>query len=185
MPILKFIHTLMAMFFSGRFCVTKFASVANLCERGALVFTTKAVKKTTWAVLMCVSVGLSAHAKPVVKPATAAKPIKIGVKSQSMNTSDLSSIRVTKYELALVQVLAEVCPQMLNARQRERFYEAYHYQLRAFIPTADNPEQILDYLSSQRDYRAVLQSVRSWTASFPVDENRELCADFADIGHAF
>lgn len=106
-------------------------------------------------------------------------------KAYTISANDGADIRVTKYELALVQVMAEICPQMLSGRQKSQFYEAYNNQLRAFIPSADDPEEILDYLSTQRDYRAVLQSVRSWTKSFPQNENRELCADFANVSRAF
>ncbi|MGK8252487.1 MCR_0457 family protein [Moraxella lacunata] len=74
---------------------------------------------------------------------------------------------------------------MLHGRQRDRFYEAYDSQLRAFIPNADDPEEVLVYLSTQQDYRAVLQNVRSWTKSFPPNENRELCVDFANVSRAF
>lgn len=106
-------------------------------------------------------------------------------KAYTISANDVADIRVTKYELALVQVMAEICPQMLSGRQKSQFYEAYNNQLRAFIPSADDPEEILDYLSTQRDYRAVLQSVRSWTKSFPQNENRELCTDFANVSRAF
>lgn len=106
-------------------------------------------------------------------------------KAYTISANDVADIRVTKYELALVQVMAEICPQMLSGRQKSQFYEAYNNQLRAFIPSADDPEETLDYLSTQRDYRAVLQSVRSWTKSFPQNENRELCTDFANVSRAF
>ncbi|STZ00193.1 Uncharacterised protein [Moraxella lacunata] len=106
-------------------------------------------------------------------------------KAYTVSTNDLPDVRVTKYELALIQVMAEMCPNMLHGRQRDRFYEAYDSQLRAFIPNADDPEEVLVYLSTQQDYRAVLQNVRAWTATFPDRENREICAQFANVGRAF
>lgn len=133
--------------------------------------------------LLCVSAHAYAESAKATK--NTKTPKSAPAKLQPISASDLSSIRVTKYEIALVQVMAEICPQMLNARQRAQFYEAYGNQLRAFIPSTEDPERILDYLSSQRDYRAILQSVRAWTASFPRDENYEVCADFANIGRAF
>lgn len=134
-------------------------------------------KKITLTLVLFVNIILSAHAQT-----TTQHSIKITTRSPAVNVSELANIRVTKYELALVQVMAEICPQMLNERQKRRFFEAYENQLRVFIPHANNPKQVLEYLGSQRDYRAVLQSVRAWTASFPVSENRELCVDFANIG---
>lgn len=114
-----------------------------------------------------------------------AQPAKTTTKMQPINASELAKIRVTKYELALVQVLAEICPKMLNANQRVQFFEAYRRQLRAFIPNTDNPEKILEYLTHQKDYRTVLQNVRAWTASFPVNENRQICVDFANVSRKF
>ncbi|MDO4450248.1 MAG: hypothetical protein Q4B79_04720 [Moraxella sp.] len=137
-------------------------------------------KKITLMLALFANVALSAYAQT-----TTQHSIKITTRSSAINVSELANIRVTKYELALVQVMAEICPQMLNERQKKRFFEAYENQLRVFIPNANNPRQVLDYLGSQRDYRAVLQSVRAWTASFPASENRELCVDFANIGRTF
>lgn len=106
-------------------------------------------------------------------------------KAYTVSANDLPDVRVTKYELALVQVMAEICPDMLHGHQRDMFYEAYDSQLRAFIPNADDPEEVLFYLSTQQDYRAVLQNIRSWTKSFPLNENKELCVDFANASRTF
>lgn len=140
----------------------------------------KHLQKIAWALIIFFGTILSVQAQT-----TTQHSIKITTRSSAINVSELANIRVTKYELALVQVMAEICPQMLNERQKRRFFEAYENQLRVFIPHTNNPRQVLDYLGSQRDYRAVLQSVRAWTASFPASENRELCVDFANIGRAF
>lgn len=116
-----------------------------------------------------------------------AQPTKTSktTKAQTVNASELMNIHVTTYELALVQVLAEICPKMLSTRQREQFFEAYHRQLRAFMPSSNNPEKVLVYLTNQREYRTVLQNVRAWTATFPVSENRQICVDFANARRAF
>lgn len=90
-------------------------------------------------------------------------------------------LTVSQYELALVQVLSEICPPVLNERQRVRFDKAYNRQLRQFMPRSSNPQQSLRQLSMQRDYRAVLHNVRAWTASYPAAENRALCRGFAEM----
>ena len=74
---------------------------------------------------------------------------------------------------------------MLVGHQKDRFYDAYNSQLRTFIPAVNDPDELLVYLSTQQDYQVILQNVRSWTKSFPVNENRELCVDFANAGRAF
>lgn len=90
-------------------------------------------------------------------------------------------ITVSQYELALVQVLSEICPPVLNEKQRVRFEKSYNRQLRQFLPRSSNPQQSLRQLSTQRDYRAVLHNVRAWTASYPTAENRALCREFAEM----
>lgn len=103
----------------------------------------------------------------------------------NVSASDLSAIRVTQYELALVQVMSEICPSMLNARQRTQFNEAYQNQLKAFMPSVSNPSDIMAYLANQRDYKAILQSVRAWTATFPPQENHDLCTEFVQKTRVF
>ncbi|MFA9485763.1 MULTISPECIES: MCR_0457 family protein [unclassified Moraxella] len=92
-----------------------------------------------------------------------------------------TTFTVSEYELALVQVLSEICPPMLNNNQRVRFARAYNQQLRSFMPTSANPNDTLRHLHTQRDYRAALQSVRAWTTSYPAAQNRRLCLQFAEV----
>lgn len=91
-----------------------------------------------------------------------------------------SDLTVSQYELALVQVLAEICPSMLNSDQRLLFIKAYDQQLRSFLPTATNPNDTLRHMHSQRDYRTALQNVRAWTARYPINQNRRLCLQFSE-----
>lgn len=88
-------------------------------------------------------------------------------------------ISVSQYELALAQVLFEICPPMLTKEQQSRFFEAYQNQLRVFIPTSNDPNETLRHLASQRNYQVILQNMRTWTASFPPQENQQLCQEFA------
>lgn len=92
-------------------------------------------------------------------------------------------LTVSQYELALIQVLSEICPPMLNSTQRVNFSKAYNNQLRIFMPTSTNPQQSLKQLSGQKEYRLILQNVRSWTTSYPAAENRALCQEFAQMAH--
>lgn len=153
--------------------------LATCYDNIALSDIVKLLKAFVVILVACAAFGPSAHAQPAQKPTI--KTAKV----HTVSANELASIRVTKYELALVQVMAEICPQMLSERQKSQFYEAYGNQLKAFIPSADNPEEILSYLSTQQDYRAVLHNVRSWTKKFPQKENRELCVDFANVSRAF
>ncbi len=91
----------------------------------------------------------------------------------------MPQISVSLHELALLQVLSEMCPQMLNRQQLSSFNRAYNQQLRSFLPNTNNPQQTLRQLTAQRNYRAVLHNVRTWTVNYPMSENRALCQEFA------
>lgn len=97
---------------------------------------------------------------------------------QAVSTQEIY-LTATQYEVALIQVLSEICPPMLNTRQKANFNRAYDRQLRIFMPYSADPYQSLRQLSAQREYRIVLHNVRAWTASFPTSENRALCYEFA------
>lgn len=99
--------------------------------------------------------------------------------SSTTTIVDTSTIAATQYELALVQVLSEICPPMLTPRQQTQFYQAYQNQLRLFMPTATDPNDLLNQIGTQRHYQYILQNMRAWTATFPEQENKALCQDFA------
>lgn len=152
------------------------ATFLEVCQDMTLGLPSKKTMKQCLCVALVggsVLVALPAHAR-----AAAQKVVNV-------SASDLSAIRVTQYELALVQVMSEICPSMLNARQRTQFNEAYQNQLKAFMPSASNPSDIMAYLANQRDYKAILQSVRAWTATFPTQENHELCTEFVQKTRVF
>lgn len=108
-----------------------------------------------------------------------AKPRQVRHTQVRTITAQEVYLTVSQYELALIQVLSEICPSMLTQTQRVRFSKAYNEQLRSFMPTSANPQQTLKQLSAQREYRLVLHNVRSWTSSYPAAENRALCQEFA------
>ena len=93
---------------------------------------------------------------------------------------DMSGINVTKHEIAVMQVLSEICPPMLNTRQKQRFYKSYSVQLQELMPTLEDPKAAIQYLSTQQDYRQILQGIRSWTMGFSKQENKALCEDLAN-----
>ena len=109
--------------------------------------------------------------------------------SQASNAADnpattipleLSGINITKHEIAVMQVLSEICPSMLNNNQKQRFYKSYTVQLHELMPSLEDPKAAIQYLSTQQDYRQVLQGIRSWTMGFSKQENKALCEDLAN-----
>ncbi|WP_201537839.1 MCR_0457 family protein [Psychrobacter immobilis] len=93
---------------------------------------------------------------------------------------DMSGINVTKHEIAVMQVLSEICPSMLAGKQKQRFYKSYNVQLHELMPSLEDPKAAIQYLSTQQDYRQILQGIRNWTMSFSKQDNKALCEDLAD-----
>lgn len=93
---------------------------------------------------------------------------------------DMSGMNITKHEIAVMQVLSEICPPMLYGNQKQRFYKSYNVQLRELMPSLEDPKAAIQYLSTQQDYRQILQGIRSWTMGFSKSENKALCEDLAN-----
>ena len=96
---------------------------------------------------------------------------------------DMSGINITKHEIAVMQVLSEICPPMLNGKQKQRFYKSYTVQLHELMPSLEDPKAAIQYLSTQQDYRQILQGIRSWTMGFSKLENKALCEDLANADY--
>jgi len=96
---------------------------------------------------------------------------------------DMSGINITKHEIAVMQVLSEICPPMLNGKQKQRFYKSYTVQLHELMPSLEDPKAAIQYLSTQQDYRQILQGIRGWTMGFSKQENKALCEDLANADY--
>ena len=93
---------------------------------------------------------------------------------------DMSELSTTKEEVAVLQVLSEICPPMLNKSKQTGFNTAYNVELKKLMPTISDPRLAVQYLSSQQDYKQILNETRQWTLSYPKAENLELCKDLAN-----
>ena len=131
----------------------------------------------------------SLMAKSASKVGLAALITSIAMLSQATNAApnaattiplDLSGINITKHEIAVMQVLSEICPPMLNGKQKQRFYKSYNVQLHELMPSLEDPKAAIQYLSTQQDYRQILQGIRSWTMGFSKQDNKALCEDLAN-----
>ena len=127
--------------------------------------------------------------KSASKVGLAALITSIAMLSQATNAApnaattiplDLSGINITKHEIAVMQVLSEICPPMLNGKQKQRFYKSYNVQLHELMPSLEDPKAAIQYLSTQQDYRQILQGIRSWTMGFSKQDNKALCEDLAN-----
>ena len=132
---------------------------------------------------------LSIASKTLSKVGIAGLITSVAMLSQTTNAAnnstttipvDMSGMNITKHEIAVMQVLSEICPSMLKGAQKQRFYKSYNMQLRELMPSLEDPKAAIQYLSTQQDYRQILQSMRSWTLSFPKQDNKYLCEDIAN-----
>lgn len=92
---------------------------------------------------------------------------------------DMSELSATKNEIAVLQVLSEICPPMLAKNQQQGFANAYNVELKKLMPSLNNPKQAIQYLSTQQDYKKILADTRQWTLTYPKSENKEICTDLA------
>lgn len=92
---------------------------------------------------------------------------------------DLSSVDVSPHELALTQVLSEICPRLLGVSKQKDFMQSYEMHLKLLIPNADS-KAVMAHFNRQKEYRAILEGVRRWTLSYPASENKALCLEIAE-----
>lgn len=96
---------------------------------------------------------------------------------------DISQLSTTKEEVAVLQVLSEICPPMLNKKQQQGFNTAYSNELQKLMPSISEPRMAIQYLSTQQDYKQILNETRQWTLSYPKDENKAVCTELAEEGY--
>ena len=135
----------------------------------------------------------SVIAKTASKVGLAGLITSIAMLSQATNAAsnsattiplDLSGINITKHEIAVMQVLSEICPPMLTGKQKQLFYKSYNVQLHELMPSLEDPKAAIQYLSTQQDYRQILQGIRSWTMGFSRQDNKALCEDLANAEYS-
>lgn len=92
---------------------------------------------------------------------------------------DISALTTTKEEVAVLQVFSEICPPMLNQKQQKGFVTAYNAELKNLMPSISDPRMAVQYLSTQQDYKQILDETRRWTLSFSNAENKQVCSELA------
>ncbi|ELA08322.1 hypothetical protein MOMA_07161 [Moraxella macacae 0408225] len=92
---------------------------------------------------------------------------------------DMSTLATTKEEVAVLQVFSEICPPMLTKKQQQGFAKAYNAELKSLMPSISDPRLAVQYLSTQQDYKQILNETRRWTLSFSNAENKRVCTELA------
>ena len=100
-------------------------------------------------------------------------------KNASTIAIDMSELSTTKEEVAVLQVLSEICPPMLTKAQQSGFNNAYNVELKKLMPTISDPRLAVQYLSTQQDYKQILNETRQWTLSYSKADNQAVCKELA------
>ena len=128
---------------------------------------------------------LASSTQRVMKSMVAVVGLGIAVSGGAADTTDaniaidISELSTTKEEVALLQVLSEICPAMLPKNQQQGFSTAYNNELKRLMPTISDPRMAVQYLSTQQDYKQILNETRQWTLSYSKDENKAICTELA------
>lgn len=87
--------------------------------------------------------------------------------------------KVELTSLQVMHVLSEICPSVLSASQQKSFQRAFNIRLQDLLPNVDDPQAIMHSLSTQRNYRRELNSLKSWLNGLSKTEKSILCQEIA------
>lgn len=149
-------------------------------DRRLLSAVTIAIMATTAALPAHAASKKTKTAAPAAQAATPAQAASVSDQNPNHVTIDLSAVGPTKNEVAMLQVISEMCPPMLNAKQRTNFAKAYNTELQNLMPTISEPKAAVQYLSTQADYQQILNDTRQWLLSYPKADNQQMCFELAE-----
>ncbi len=93
--------------------------------------------------------------------------------STDENVEISSQLQTTKEEIAAIQVLSEICPDIIG--KNKNFDSGYQRILTDFLPGISNPVLAVQALSEEEDYQVILKQARQDAANASREENREVC----------
>jgi hypothetical protein len=88
-----------------------------------------------------------------------------------------NSLPVTLEEIAVVDVLGQICPPLLG--KNNNFDRGYLQVLTELLPNFPDPILALKALQDDPEYQEKLKEARGDAGKVSVDENREVCLDVA------
>lgn len=91
-----------------------------------------------------------------------------------------NALPTTMEELAAVNVLQEVCPQLLDKTVQDKFQAGYGRLMAELLPNIDTPVLAMQSLKDDSEYKPLLVEAREDAAKATVTENREVCLEVAN-----
>lgn len=80
-------------------------------------------------------------------------------------------------EIAAVDILNEICPQILGQNNNKNFRKGYGNLLRELLPSIKNPILSVQSMHTDPDYMNILDSARTKALAEKVEDNREICLE--------
>ncbi len=80
-------------------------------------------------------------------------------------------------EIATVDALNDICPQILGANNSKNFRKGYRNLLRELLPSIKNPELSVKSMHTDPDYMKILDNARTRALAEKVEDNREVCLE--------
>lgn len=80
-------------------------------------------------------------------------------------------------EIATIDVLNEVCPQILGQNNTKNFRKGYSNLLRELLPSIKNPVLSVQSMHTDPDYINILANARTKAFAEKIEDNREVCLE--------
>lgn len=80
-------------------------------------------------------------------------------------------------EIATVDALNDICPQILGANNSKNFRKGYRNLLRELLPSIKNPELSVKSMHTDPDYMKILDNARTRALAEKAEDNREVCLE--------
>ncbi len=80
-------------------------------------------------------------------------------------------------EIATVDVLNEICPQILGQNNNKNFRKGYSNLLRELLPSIKNPVLSVQSMHTDPDYMSILENARTKAVAEKIEDNREVCLE--------
>ncbi len=106
--------------------------------------------------------------------ATSKATTKIAPKSQ---VEVEGSSGASQEEIATIDVLNEICPQILGTNNNKNFQKGYSNLLAQLLPSFKDPVLAVASMHTDPDYMKILASARTRTLAEKTTDNRDVCLD--------
>lgn len=92
-----------------------------------------------------------------------------------------ASSHTTQPELAVIQVLSDICPSLLPKSKHAAFQKGINRTLTSMLPGISAPEKALSALKTDKAFTKLVRLTKRTTLKYPKAENTAICNDIATI----